>query len=472
MRKYLFLMICLFFQPLAHAANLVDVYKQAQVCDPVFQQAIFQRLSTKEGLPISIAALLPNIQAAITPTVGRVGYSGSNFDPVMSSSGTYLNPRNLTERGASLNLSLTQTLFDFSQFSQVAQQVSLSKGADATLNAALQNLMVRVSNAYFSILNDEDDLDYAAAAKLAYAEQLDQIKQQFKVGLKTITDVYTAQASYDSAAATYIQAQTTLSNDKENLRVITGVYYSRLDSLSENFPLTTPIPQNVELWVQKAVVQNWSIKASRYNTLYSHEIINQQLAGHFPTVTVETNFSKQITDNIDNYSSFNVRKGPGTTSDRSISLNVNIPLFAGGGVIAQTNQAVYNYQVAQQQLEQTTRSVANTTRQSYLSLTAGVSKIKADKETIKSTLSSLKGLELSYQVGTETLLNVLNQQQKVFDAQRNYARDRYTFINNLLALKQAAGTLSFTDLCILNHWLENKKRQTITKKYLHAPLSS
>ena len=130
--------------------------------------------------------------------------------------------------------------------------------------------------------------------------------------------------------------------------------------------------------------------------------------------------------------------------------------MSGGGNIAQTKQAVYNYQNAQQQLDQTTRNTLNSTRQSYLGIVAGISQISADKEAIKSSISSLQGMEESYKVGTETLVDVLNQQQKVFQAQTQYAKDRYAFVNNVLALKQAAGTLSFDDLRAINAWLYEK----------------
>src|SRR5262245_55339442 len=132
--KMLLLAILFNWQQLAVAADLLAVYQQAQWSDPIFQQAVAQRLSTKEGVPISVAALLPNLSFNIDPAVSRIGYAGSNFDPVISDSGTYLNPRNLTERTYTMNLTLTQTIFDFAQFSTVAQQWSLSKGADATLN--------------------------------------------------------------------------------------------------------------------------------------------------------------------------------------------------------------------------------------------------------------------------------------------------------------------------------------------------
>lgn len=444
----------------AQAADLIQVYQQAQTCDAIFQQAIAQRFSTKEGVPISVAPLLPNIFANINPGVSRIGYAGSNLQSVPNiTDGAPIFPRNVTQRTYTLNLTLRQVVFDFAKFSTVAQQVSLSKGADATLNAALQDLMVRVSTAYFAILKDEDNLSYSEASKLFYAEQLDQIKQQYNVGLKTQTDVYTAKASYDTAVAQYIAAQTTLSNDRENLRVITGVYYTHLSRLSDQFPLLSPKPANIEEWVRIAQMQNWTIRSSRYSTTSAREAIKQQEAGHLPTLNLETNAQRQYINSINKYQTFSDRHGPGTTSDRSATLILDVPIFSGGGVVAQTNKAIYDYRVSQQQLEQTIRSTINTTRQSYNSIVAGISQIKADQQAIKSTISSLEGLEASYRVGTETLVDVLNQRQNVLQAQTQYATDRYAFVNNILALKQAAGTLSLDDLCAINVWLVDKPRK-------------
>ncbi len=456
--KNFFLSIGLAFLPFtAFAADLIEVYNQAQISDPTFQQAVAQRLSTKEGVPISVASLLPNFNVTANPSVSRTGYAGSNFVATTPVTPGFLAPRNLTERDYTLSLNATQTIFNFAQFSTVAQQIALSKGADATLNAALQDLMIRVANAYFAVLQDEENLIYNEANKVANAEQLEQVKQQYNVGLKTVTDVYTAQAAYDTAVSNFIQAQTTLANDRENLRVITGKYYPQLSSLKDDFPLVNPTPANIETWVDVAQKQNWSVRAAQYQSSSQRQIIRQQFAGHLPTVQLQGSISRQYNDNINRYITFTERVGPGTTSNKTIGLNINVPLFSGGGVTASTNQAVYNYQSALQAQELTLRNTINATRQSYLNVVAGISKVGADKQAIKSNISSLEGLEASYRVGTGTLVDVLNQQQKLFQAQTQYATDRYAFVNNYLALKQAAGTLSFTDLCALNKWLTNKK---------------
>ncbi len=454
MKRNFFIFVFLFISSLtAHAADLLEVYQQAQSSDPIFQQAIAQRFATKEGVPISLSAILPNIVFTATPSVTRSGFAGTYFSTTSSVTGGSISPRNNTQRAYTVALTATQTVFNFAQFSAVAAQIATSKSADATLNAALQNLMIRVASAYFAVLNDEENLAYSNASKIAYAQQLDQVKQQYNVGLKTLTDVYTAQASYDSAVANYIAAETTLSNDRENLRVITGIYYPHLLKLSEKFPLITPQPLDVDQWVNIALMQNWAIKASQYGMNAALQTVRQQFAGHLPTVNVQATLDRQYSNNMNGYTTFNQRSGPGTETDKILTLNINVPIFSGGGVTAQTNQATYQYQIAQQQLEQTIRNTTNTTRQSYSNIVSGISKITADKQAVKSALSALQGMEASYRVGTETLVNVLDQQQKVFQAQTQYAADRYAFVNNILALKQAAGTLSFDDLKAINGWL-------------------
>lgn len=451
MKKILITFLTLFFSCTVQAADLLEVYQQAQCSDPVFQQAVAQRLSTKEGVPISLASLLPNLLLNFNPTVTRQGFAGSSL--LTDIAGNTISPRNNTQRAYNLSLSLNQTIFDYAQYANLQGSLATSNAADATLNAALQELMIRVSKAYFAILENEDKLRYSEASKITYKEQLSEAKQNYDVGLKTITDVYTAQARYDSAVADYVAKEADLANSRENLRAITGKYYPDISKLSESFPLLVPAPANIDAWTQTALRQNWNIKSAQYNVSSKLQTVHQEFAGHLPTAQLQGSLSRNYQDNINGYESFNQRNGPAEQVAKTVGVNINFPIFSGGGVVAQTNQATYNYQVTQQQLEQATRDTVNSTRQSYLNVLSYISQIKADRQAIKSNISSLEGMEASYKVGTETLVNVLNQQEKLFQSQTEYATDRYAFVNNLLSLKQAAGTLSFDDLHAINRWL-------------------
>ena len=453
----------------AYATDLLTVYNQAQTSDAEYQQAIAERMSINEGVPISIAALLPNVTAQAQPSISRIGYSGSSV--LTDINGNTITPRNNTQQYYSMQLTVTQTVFDFAQFSRVAGSLATAKGADAALNAAAQSLMIRVSRAYFAVLQDEENLNYIEATKTAFNEQLKEARQQYEVGLKSITDVYNAKARYDTAVSNCIAAQTNLENDRENLRVITGRYYPHLSRLSETFPLQSPKPLNAETWVNTAIQQNWVIKASQYKVQTALQNIRQQFSGHLPTVNVSGTLSRQYTNNINGYQSYIQRNGPATETDKQIALNLTLPIFSGGGVVAQTNQAKYDYEATQQGLERTMRDVANKTRQSYLNILAGINKVKSDKDAISSNTQSLHGMEEAYRAGTETLFNVLDQQQILYASQTQYAADRYAVVNNMLLLKQAAGTLGFEDLRAINAWLVDTEIKPI-KARLFKPTAA
>jgi outer membrane protein len=450
MKKWvLFTIMLLGLHATCQAADLMQVYQQALFSDPTYQQAVAQRLSDNESVPIARSVLFPQASVNGGPALTKFRQSASQGSPAI----------NTTSRGYSFTLALTQTVFNYAQFKALSGAHAFSSSADATLNAATQDLMLRVAQAYFAVLKDEDNLIYNKANQHAFAKQYDQINQQYKVGLKTVTDVYTAKASYDTASAAYIAAQTTLANDKENLRAITGNVYPALATLNEKFPLISPQPANMEEWVETAKQQNWAIKASELSSQAARENVKQQFGGHIPTVSLQGTYNVAYNNSLTGVSGANAQEvipfapNKAHTTNASVMLNLGVPIFQGGGVVAQTNQARYGYQVALQKLEQTVRQTINNTRQSYLGVIAGIQQIKADKQAVKSTISSLDGLRAGYSVGTQTLVDVLNQQQKVFQAETQYATDRYAYVNNLLILKQSAGTLSTEDLQAINAWL-------------------
>ena len=435
----------------AHAADLLQVYRDALQSDPVYRQALAQQLSTAEGVPISLSSLLPNAGIVVTPFLSRTHASGSalSFSPLPGGSASV---GSSSARGYSMTLTLTQVVFDFGKFANLCGAKEIAKQAQATFNAAMQDLVLRVAAAYLAVLENEDNLRSARTTRTAFAKQLDQTSEQYKVGLKTTTDVHTARASYENSNAAYITTENDLANSKENLRVITGILYPTMASLSEKFPLISPQPSNIQAWVCTTEQQNWAIKAAQYAKAAAIDNIKQQRAGHLPTLNVQGQYEVDYTRTF-GQNSVIATAGSSQFHTGTVSMNLAIPLYQGGGVLAQTDKAKYDFEVASQKLEKQVRDATNLARQSYLGVISGISKIKADIQTVLSTQSSLEGMEAQYSVGTETLVNVLNQRQKVFEAQKQYAHDRYAYVNSLLALKKAAGTLSDEDLGAVNSWL-------------------
>jgi outer membrane protein len=289
--KIIFKIITLFFlTSAAYATNLSEVYQQALASDPVYQQAIAQRFATNENVPINFAPLLPQAGISGGPLLNKSRVTGVEDSSALST----------TSRGYSFTLSLSQTVFNYAQFRALTSARASGRQADATLYAAAQSLMLRVAQAYFAVLKDEDNLRYNILNKKAFQGQLDQINQQFKVGMKTQTDSYTAQASYDLASAGLIAAQTALANDKENLRAITGTLYASLDKLNDHFPLLSPDPSNMDAWVETAIRQNWSIKAAQYANQAAMENIKQQNGGHYPTLSLQGSYNISYSNTLGN----------------------------------------------------------------------------------------------------------------------------------------------------------------------------
>ncbi len=424
----------------ANAADLIQVFQQAYVNDPTFQAALATYEANKQNTPIARSSLLPQL----------IGAASTQYNHVINKT----TPR--FRRGSKFNfnsngyeLDLSQTVFNMAQWANLKSARASVKAANAIFNAAFQNLESRVAESYFNVLDAEDNLRFIEAQKAAIYRQLDQAQQQFKVGLIAITSVYQSQAAYDNVVAEEIAAQNDIINRREDLRAITGRYYDHLAGLRGEVPLVTPQPSNVDLWVDMGVKQNWTLVASRYSAEEARQQINVQRAGHLPIVN---GFGE-----LDRQRSGTSPAGQINTYQNAFGVEVQLPIYQGGFVTASTKQAAYNWQASVDNQELAYRNAVNLTRQSYNNVIAGISKIKADKQAIISNKASLESTIEAYKVGTQTMLDVLNSQQELFNTLRGYATDQYDYINSLVSLKEAAGTLNINDLQEINTWLTQNR---------------
>lgn len=443
MKKW-FLICLMLLSANTYAASLMQVYYQALACDPTFKSAEAQYLATKENLPISRAAALPNIyiQGASQRQI-----INNNFDsPALDLTGgdSFYNTSHI------YSLSLTQPLFNLAVWNRVSAAGAQVRQADATFSAAAQDLMLRTAQAYFAVLTARDNLHYTRAQKKALARQWKQAKEQFDVGLIAITDVNEAQASYDATVANEIAAKYALDNAIEALRRITGKSYDSFMGANGKLPLVQPNPNDIEQWVQTAQGQNYSLLAAIAASEAAQKNIAVQDAGHFPVIngTAQYQYNKQTNPN------FGGGGGAATQSQfGEVGVSVALPVYQGGLVNAQTRRAQDQYQQAISDMEFTHRQVVAQTRNAYLGVLAGISKIQADRAAIVASESSLRATEEGHKAGTRTMLDVLNQQSALYQAQLAYSQDQYNYLTSILQLKQAAGTLSGSDLQEMSAWL-------------------
>lgn len=418
------------------ANDLMSAYRMAEVSDPVYQQAIAAYKATLEAKPQARAVLLPQLNlSANTASNDQDISTGSGF----GSSGEI----GFNSHGYSLDL--TQPIYRRARFLSLEQTDSQIDQAQAELDAALQDLMIRVAARYFDVLAAIDNLRFAEAEKKSLARQLEQANQRFEVGLTAITDVQEAQAGYDRAVANVILAENAIDNAREALLEITGEYLPALAPLGDKVPLVKPAPDSIEDWASISREQNLLVTAARYQLETARQEIDIQRSGHYPTLDLFANKG---------FNSAGGRFGGTQTHSTAVGIELNVPIFQGGLVNSRTREATHLYKQAQQQLEQQFRSAQRDTRESYLGVISGISQVKALKQTVKSSQTALEATLAGFEVGTRTAVDVVASERVTFQAKRDYSRARYDYILNTLRLKRAAGTLSPDDLRTINNWLE------------------
>ncbi|MBD1389076.1 outer membrane channel protein TolC [Neiella sp. HB171785] len=412
------------------ADDLHQIYQKALEKDAVLQQAIAQRDSAMEAISVSRAPLLPQIN--LTADYSTIG---SNRDA-----------REL-DRGTA-TLSLNQSIYDRSNWVGLDRAEKVASQANTNYQAALQDLMVRVSEAYFDVLSARDQLEFVQATKKAIARQLEQTKQRFAVGLTAITDVHEAQAEYDQSVADEIVALNQLENSYEGLREITGMYHKDLNVLNtERFSPVQPDPKQSSDWQKMANDKNLNLIISQLGVDIAMQDIELAQSGHWPTFSLFAQLNAADNDyDLDAI-------GKSSYTDNVIGVQMNLPIYSGGGTTAQTRVARANYVEASQVLNETYRAVMRGVINAYNNVKASISAVRAFEQTVISRESSLQATEAGFEVGTRTIVDVLDSTRNLFDAKSRLSDARYNYILSVVQLKFAAGNLSEQDIILINNGL-------------------
>ncbi|MBI5460829.1 MAG: TolC family outer membrane protein [Gammaproteobacteria bacterium] len=422
----------------AHAESLYAVYQRAQEYDPALRAAAAARDATLETKPQS--------RAGVLPTLGLGGdVSRNSYDDRAAAAGTS-NPTYSTNQTYSLNL--TQPLFRWDRWVALGQADNLVAQAQAEYTAAEQELMVRVAERYFAVLAADDALRLARAEKESIGRQLEQAQQRFEVGLSAITDVQEAQARYDTTLATEIRAQDLLESTREQMREITGQPADQLDVVRDSdFKLVSPEPQDQQTWVDTALKQNPGLAAARAGSEAARQQIQIARAGHYPTVDANASYS-YLDSNLSGIRTLE-------RNDGAVGVQLNVPLYQGGYVNSKAREARYRFDEARERLDASQRATERQTRDAYRGVISGMSEVRAATQARTSSTTALEAAQTGYEVGTRTIVDVLDAQRALSLAELNLSQARYTYLLNTLRIKQAAGTLAPTDLEALSKdWLK------------------
>ena len=425
-------------QPLfqsAMAADLMDVYREALARDPVFASARASYEAAKEVLPQARAGILPTVNLAASANRNRRD--------------TEDNPK-IDFNTNGYTLSLSQPLFRMQNFITVEQASMQVIQSEAVFYDAQQNLIVRSAQAYFDVLLAEDNVMLSAAQKIAIGEQLAQAKRNFEVGTATIVDTYEAQAKYDLAVAKEISDQNDLEIKKRALQQLIGKMPDTLAPLKEKLALPLPQPSDMEQWVDASDKDSPVIAQFKAAYDIAAKEVARSKAGHYPTLDLVGSYGDNNNPTVTLSGSIGPSLG---TKATQVGLQLSMPLYQGGLTQSKIRQALANKDKAEQDLENTRRTVAQNVRQSYLGVTNGAAQVKAFEAALVSNQSSLDSTVLGREVGVRTGVDVLNAQQQLFQAQRDLQSARYSAVMSQLRLKFATGRLQEEDLAEVNRLL-------------------
>ncbi|SMY37659.1 Outer membrane protein TolC precursor [Photobacterium malacitanum] len=415
----------------ASADDLAQIYQQAKQNDPTLLKAAADKDAAFEAINSSRSTLLPQINLS-------AGYNTY-----------YLDSKAAKDNGFTGGVTLSQSLYNRASWVGLDISEKQARQSDAAYAVAQQGLILRVSSAYFNVLKAQDDLKFGEAEKAAVGRQLEQMKQRFEVGLSAITDVYDAQAQYDTVLASIIVKKNTLANSYEELREITGHAYSSLDPLNTaSFSASKP-QQVADKLVKDAETENLTLLASRIGQDIARDNISLADSGHLPTLSFESGYQYDDT-------SANPQARP-DQGNLTAGIKLDLPVYSGGNTSSQVKQAQYKYVSASEDLEAQYRTVVKDVRNYYNNINATIGSINAYKQSVVSAKSALEATEAGFDVGTRTIVDVLDSTRSLYSANSELANARYDYILARLQLKQAVGTLSEQDLLDINAGLIQTK---------------
>ena len=427
--------------PLSTKTDLVSVYQEAVDNNADLAAARAQYGAQKEVVPQARAGLLPNLSGG-----AEVADVRTSLDQ----------PSAIANRSAhSYQATLAQPLFRADRWFQYQAAKDVNEQAALQLSATEQNLILQSAESYFNVLRSQDNLASTKAEEAAFKRQLDQSNERFDVGLSDKTDVLQSQASYDTARANRMLAQRQVEDAFESLVTLTNRQYNAIEGMRHTLPILPPMPNDAKSWVDTAAQQNLNLLASNYAVSAAEETLKQRKAGHAPTLDAVAQYKTGDNDafGLSNPNALNQRYG-GDVSQRSIGVQLNIPIYSGGLTSSQVRESYSRLDQTEQQREALRRQVVENTRNLHRAVNTDVEQVSARKQSIISNQSALEATEIGYQVGTRNIVDVLDAQRQLYNSVRDYNNSRYDYILDNLRLKQAAGTLNPGDLEALSHYLK------------------
>lgn len=423
---------------LLFAGDLQQIIALAHTQDATYQSAIHKFSSDKENYTQAVSRFMPTISYK---------YSDLDTTQKVNQSANFLSPLGKDDfKTKDHGLTINQPLFDMEIWSRFQLSKSTVNRAESELLTAKQDLLLRSSEAYFLVLEREDQLDTIRDEKTALNKHFTMAQQKKRAGLGRRVDVDTAEARYLEAVAKEIELESRLLDSHYALAEITGSVMNNLNRLSERVDYQLPKPTNVMWWVEKAKTLNPAIIAKEQALKEAKHEVSARKTKHYPTVNLT-----YTNGNIDTQES--IFSGASDIDSQRLELRLDVPLFQGFYVKSRVQQALSDSYRSEDELRRLQREVERNVRDAFQRINASIMQIKALTRSVEAQKRMLDLKTKGYNAGRYTLLEVLDAQKDFATQQQGRTKARYDYVLNILRLKAAAGIITIDDIQHVNNWL-------------------
>lgn len=428
---------CLISAP-AGALDLQDAWQLMQLQGPIYRAAVHERDAGLESRALGRAGLLPQLNASA---------SKSRIDGTQEQDNLLGNSveNDLDYDSESMTLQLRQPLFNRQKLAEYRQGKQRADYSEAVFDAKTQNVAVRLASRYFDVLLTRETIDLANAKLKAFEQQVAAAQRRFDLNDGTITDVDQATARRDLALAELIEAQDNLLIALRLLQEMLGAVPENVATLHNDFPTPTLQPNNLQAWLKQAQANNPTLRARHYSHGVAEEEVNRAKSGHWPTIDLVLGYTDNQSDSVSTIGEQNKYSSAG--------LELNMPLFAGGGVSAQVRQAVASREQAGEELNATREEVFSATTREFRGVQSGQARIRALQQAVISTERAQDSAKKSFLAGSSTNVDILNAEEQVFIARRDLLEAKLRYLLARLQLAAAVGLLGDDDINQANTYL-------------------
>lgn len=420
-------------QVMASPATLWTAYQDAVAHDPLYQTQKATFSAAQQAAPIARADLLP--QLSLSGQWSHTYQSANSLGDVDYNSNQY-------------SINFSQMIFNFSALNNLRQAKKSVQAAATLFSAQGQDLLVRLVRAYLFVLQSRDLLKDTRSQKKFAKDFLTMTQKKYALKFATITEIDQAREQYELFRAQAVSADIQYQQSIENLSTLTAKSYHHFSHFCRQFPLLSPKPNAVSQWIVLAQKQNLSLRAAQLNAAAVAETIAAKKSDFLPNIAATSSYS-----DVNQLSSETSGATEEAIRSREVGLNASWNLVQGGLTIAEVNQASEYYAKAMAEMDQRYLETMANTRNAYNGVSAGVTRVRADFLAVQAGLSGLQHTRAGFKAGVQSIFDLLQAQNRLFEAQKQYIRDFYQYVTDTVLLKQMAGTLSPQDIHQLNHYL-------------------